>query len=134
MATALGEPDQERGSVEFGPFELRGPSSEHKPRTCLIPPGAFPNRGASLCASPRENADEPPPGRTLVGSAQPSATPPDLAQFDYQAQGVVDCSFIAKGLSDIRVQENEIRARVVALRILAAYPSPEQLAQIIFGA
>jgi hypothetical protein len=33
MATALGEPYQERGSVEFGPFELRGPSFEHKPRT-----------------------------------------------------------------------------------------------------
>jgi hypothetical protein len=40
----------------------------------------------------------------------------------------------AKGLSDIGLQEDEICSRVVALRVLAAYPSLEQLAEIIFGA
>jgi len=40
----------------------------------------------------------------------------------------------AKGLADIGVQENEICAHVVARRVLAAYPSLEQLAEIIFRA
>ena len=37
-----------------------------------------------------------------------------LAQFDDQAQGIVNSSFTAKGLADVGVQENEICTRVGA--------------------
>src|SRR5450759_367777 len=58
----------------------------------------------------------------------------NLAQFQHQPQGFVHCSLAAKGLSDIRVQENKICACMVAFRVLAPYPCLEQLPNIVLRA
>ena len=58
----------------------------------------------------------------------------NLAQLQHQTQGLVHCSLTAKGLSDIRVQQNEICACMVALGVLAPHRRLEQLPKIVFRA
>jgi hypothetical protein len=57
-----------------------------------------------------------------------------LAQLDYPAEGVVNCSSSTEGLVDVGVEENKVCARAAALRVLAAHASLEQLTEIVFRA
>jgi hypothetical protein len=57
-----------------------------------------------------------------------------LSQLNHQAQGSVNGSCTEEGSAHVRVQENEVRPCVIALGVLAAHATLEQLAEIVFRA
>ncbi len=71
---------------------------------------------------------------TVRYSTRTAPAASNLAQLDHKAQCFIDGLFTGKRFSDLWVQEDQIRAGMVALRVLASDRPLEELAQIIFGA
>ena len=74
------------------------------------------------------------PSRSADSLPRCGNAPPNLAQFDYQAQGIVYGLLASEDTADFGIQQNEIGPRVEAFRVFPPLGALQQLTKIVLGA